>query len=72
MTAAKPSKQTARGRLRPVPEPDRQPPNNLEAEEAVLGAVLTAGRLLAEVAALVEDPTSTGRPIGRSGEPCCV
>jgi len=55
MTAAKPSKQTARGRLRPVPEPDRQPPNNLEAEEAVLGAVLTAGRLLAEVAALVEE-----------------
>jgi replicative DNA helicase len=55
MTAAKPSKQATRTRLRPVPEPDREPPNNLEAEEAVLGAVLTAGRLLDEVAALVEE-----------------
>ena len=35
--------------------PEHQPPHNLEAEEAVLGAVLTAGRLLAEVAALVEE-----------------
>jgi replicative DNA helicase len=42
-------------RLRPVPGPDRQPPHNLEAEEAVLGAVLAAGRLLAEVAALLEE-----------------
>jgi replicative DNA helicase len=44
-----------RRRLRPVPGPDRQPPHNLEAEEAVLGAVLAAGRLLPEVAALVEE-----------------
>jgi replicative DNA helicase len=44
-----------RGRLRSVPEPDRQPPHNLEAEEAVLGAVLTAGRLLPEVAAVLEE-----------------
>ena len=35
--------------------PTGEPPNNLEAEEAVLGAVLAAGRLLAEVAALVEE-----------------
>jgi hypothetical protein len=48
-------KQAARGRLRPVPEPDRQPPHNLEAEEAVLGAVLASGRLLAEVAGLLEE-----------------
>ena len=53
MTGADP--RARRGRLRPVPPPDRQPPNNLEAEEAVLGAVLAAGRLLAEVAALVEE-----------------
>jgi hypothetical protein len=38
-----------------VPGPDRQPPHNLEAEEAVLGAVLAAGRPLAEVAALLEE-----------------
>jgi hypothetical protein len=38
-----------------VPEPDRQPPNNLEAEQAVLGAILTSGRLLVEVAALIEE-----------------
>jgi replicative DNA helicase len=44
-----------RRRLRPVPGPDRQPPHNLEAEEAVLGAVLAAGRLLPEVAALLEE-----------------
>jgi replicative DNA helicase len=44
-----------RRRLRPVPGPDRQPPHNLEAEEAVLGAVLAAGRLLAEVAAVLEE-----------------
>ena len=37
------------------PTPDRQPPHNLEAEEAVLGAVLASGRLLAEVAALLEE-----------------
>jgi hypothetical protein len=35
--------------------PDREPPHNLEAEEAVLGAILASGRLLAEVAALVEE-----------------
>jgi len=55
MTAGEPGKQARRGRLRPVPEPDPQPPHNLEAEEAVLGAVLASGRLLAEVAALVEE-----------------
>jgi replicative DNA helicase len=48
-------KRTARGRLHPVPDPDRQPPHNLEAEEAVLGAVLASGRLLAEVAGLLEE-----------------
>ena len=55
MTGAEPAPRGARGRLRPVPEPDREPPHNLEAEEAVLGAVLAAGRLLAEVAALLEE-----------------
>jgi hypothetical protein len=44
-----------RRRLRPLPAPNRQPPHNLEAEEAVLGAVLASGRLLAEVAVLVEE-----------------
>jgi hypothetical protein len=44
-----------RRRLRPVPGPDRQPPHNLEAEEAVLGAVLAAGRLLVEVAGQLEE-----------------
>ena len=55
MTGADPRPRALRGRLRPVPPPDREPPHNLEAEEAVLGAVLAAGRLLAEVAALVEE-----------------
>jgi replicative DNA helicase len=55
MTGTQPRPKAARGRLRPVPEPDRQPPHNLEAEEAVLGAVLTAGRLLAEVAGVLEE-----------------
>jgi replicative DNA helicase len=55
MTGTQPRSRAARGRLRPVPEPDRQPPHNLEAEEAVLGAVLTAGRLLAEVAGVLEE-----------------
>jgi hypothetical protein len=55
MTGAEPHSQAARNRLRPVPAPDREPPHNLEAEEAVLGAVLAAGRLLAEVAAVVEE-----------------
>jgi replicative DNA helicase len=48
-------KRTARGRLRPVPDPDRQPPHNLEAEEAVLGAILATGRLLTEVAGQLEE-----------------
>jgi replicative DNA helicase len=47
--------QAPRGRLRPVPEADRQPPHNLEAEQAVLGAILTSGRLLVEVAAQLEE-----------------
>src|SRR5215217_3590348 len=55
MTGTEPRRPATRGRLRPVPEPDRQPPHNLEAEEAVLGAILAAGRLLAEVAGLVEE-----------------
>ena len=53
MARAEPGKQTRRDWLRPVPE--HVPPHNLEAEEAVLGAVLAAGRLLAEVAALLEE-----------------
>ena len=55
MAGAEPPAQATRARLRPVPGPDRQPPHNLEAEEAVLGAVLAAGRPLAEVAALLEE-----------------
>jgi replicative DNA helicase len=55
MTGTEPRRPSTRSRLRPVPEPDRQPPHNLEAEEAVLGAILAAGRLLAEVAGLLEE-----------------
>jgi replicative DNA helicase len=55
MTEADPRRPSTKGHLRPVPEPDRPPPHNLEAEEAVLGAVLTAGRLLVEVAAVLEE-----------------
>jgi hypothetical protein len=55
MTDTEPRQPSANGRLRPVPDPDRQPPHNLEAEEAVLGAILTAGRLLADVAAVLEE-----------------
>jgi replicative DNA helicase len=55
MTGTEPRRPSTRGRLRSVPDPDRQPPHNLEAEEAVLGAVLTAGRLLAEVAGVLEE-----------------
>ena len=53
MAGAEPSKHARRDWLRPVPE--HQPPHNLEAEEAVLGAVLAAGRLLPEVTALIEE-----------------
>jgi replicative DNA helicase len=55
MTDTEPRRPSARGRLRSVPAPDRQPPHNIEAEEAVLGALLTAGRLLTEVATLLEE-----------------
>jgi replicative DNA helicase len=55
MTGTEPRRPATRGRLRPVPEPDRQPPHNLEAEEAVLGAILASGRLLAEVSAVLEE-----------------
>jgi replicative DNA helicase len=55
VTGADRRPQPGRGRLRPVPEPDPQPPHNLEAEQAVLGAILTAGRLLVEVAAQLEE-----------------
>ena len=54
MTATnQPTRQARRDWLRPVP--DHVPPHNLEAEEAVLGAVLAAGRLLGEVAAVLEE-----------------
>jgi replicative DNA helicase len=65
MTDTEPRRPPNRGRLRSVPEPDRQPPHNLEAEEAVLGAILTAGRLLAEVAAVLEE-TDFYRPAHRA------
>jgi replicative DNA helicase len=55
VSGAEPRPQTTKGRLRPVPAADHQPPHNLDAEQAVLGAVLTAGRLLVEVAGLVEE-----------------
>src|SRR5215208_8389954 len=55
MTGATPRQPSSRGQLRSVPAPDQQPPHNLEAEEAVLGAVLTAGRLLTDVAAVLEE-----------------
>jgi replicative DNA helicase len=55
MTETDPRRPSTKGRLRPVPEPGRQPPHNLEAEEAVLGAILAAGQLLAEVAGLLEE-----------------
>jgi replicative DNA helicase len=48
-----PTRQARRDWLRPVPE--HVPPHNLEAEEAVLGAVLAAGRLLGEVAVVLEE-----------------
>src|ERR671918_1896770 len=55
MTGTEPRRPSTRSRLRPVPEPDRQPPHNLEAEEAVLGAILAAGQLLAEVAGVLKE-----------------
>jgi replicative DNA helicase len=55
MTGTEPRRPSTRSRLRPVPEPDQQPPHNLEAEEAVLGAILAAGQLLAEVAGELEE-----------------
>jgi replicative DNA helicase len=55
MTRAEPGKHARRDWLRPVPGPDRQPPHNLEAEEAVLGAMLAAGRLLVEVTGQLEE-----------------
>jgi replicative DNA helicase len=55
VAGAEPRPRASRGRLRPLPAPDREPPHNLEAEEAVLGAVLAAGRLLVEVAAILEE-----------------
>jgi replicative DNA helicase len=42
--------------LRPVPNPDLQaPPHYLEAEQAVLGAILASGQIPIEVVALVEE-----------------
>jgi replicative DNA helicase len=55
MNGAEPRPQASRGRLRPLPPPDSQPPHNLEAEQAVLGAILTSGRLLVEVAGQLEE-----------------
>src|SRR4029453_870847 len=65
MTGTEHRRPSVRGRLRSVPEPERQPPHNLEAEEAVLGALLTAGRLLADGAAALEE-TDFSRPAHRA------
>jgi hypothetical protein len=53
MARTEPGKRAGRDWLRPVPE--RQPPHHLEAEEAVLGAVLAAGHLLVEVTGQLEE-----------------
>jgi hypothetical protein len=53
MAMAEAGKTVRRDWLRPVPE--HTPPHNLEAEEAVLGAILASGRLLDEVTAQVEE-----------------
>jgi replicative DNA helicase len=60
-----------RPRLRPVPDPSRSapgeppvPPHNLEAEQAVLGSILQAGRRLVEIAGQVEE-TDFYRPSHR-------
>jgi replicative DNA helicase len=53
MARAEPGKRAGRDWLRPVPE--HQPPHNLEAEEAVLGAILAAGHLLVEVTGQLEE-----------------
>jgi len=53
MAGAEPGKHARHDWLRPVPE--HKPPHNLDAEEAVLGAVLASGRLLVEVAAVLEE-----------------
>jgi replicative DNA helicase len=63
MARAEPGKHARRDWLRPVPE--HQPPHNLEAEEAALGAVLASGRLLTEVAAVLEE-VDFYRPAHRS------
>jgi hypothetical protein len=65
MAGAEPGKHARRDWLRPVPGPDRQPPHNLEAEEAVLGAILAAGRLLVEVTGQLEE-TDFYRPAHRA------
>ncbi len=49
------SQQPGPGRFSTMRETGREPPHNLEAEEAVLGPVLASGRLLAEVAAVLEE-----------------
>jgi hypothetical protein len=53
MARAEPGKHARRDWLRPVPE--HAPPHNLEAEEAVLGAILAAGHLLVEVTGQLEE-----------------
>ena len=72
MTGADPARRRPGAACVRCPSPTGQPPHNLEAEEAVLGAVLASGRLLVEVAACSRRPTSTGQPIGPSGGPCCA
>ena len=64
MTRAEPRAPAVRGRLRPVPEPDRVPPHNLEAEEAVLGAVLASGgQLFTQVGGAVEADDQFGAEV---------
>jgi replicative DNA helicase len=53
MAGAEPGRHARRDWLRPVPE--HQPPQNVEAEEAVLGAILAAGQLLGEVTGQLEE-----------------
>jgi replicative DNA helicase len=53
MAGAEPGTHARRDWLRPVPE--HVPPHDLEAEEAVLGAILAAGQLLGEVTGQLEE-----------------
>ena len=72
MTGQEPRRPSTRGRLRPVPEPDRQPPTTWRPRRRSSARSWPPDGCWPRSPACSRRPTSTGQPTGPSGGPSCA